>query len=123
VPAGTLPVGTRATQDDKLSFIRLSGDETILRLSEDPAGARTISGPAVVQACPIQSAGWKEAEGEAFADAPQPDVSFCVEGTRSIEGVWSFDLSPFSERTGDRGFALRPGSGAGIDFQVAFKVS
>jgi hypothetical protein len=123
VPAGTLPVGTRAGQDDKLSFVRLSGDEDVLRLTEDATGARTIVGAATVQACLIKDAGWPEGEAIAIADAPQPDAGSCVEGTRSTEGIWSFDVAAIAKPTDERGFALRPGAGAGADFQVAFKVS
>lgn len=122
VPPGSLPVGTRANQDDKLSFVRLSGDETTLRLSEVTTGARaTVQGPVKVMACQITASGWKEGEAIAFAAAPADDVTKCVEGVRSPEGVWLFDLAGFATRTDDRGFSLRPGKGAGIDFQVAFK--
>lgn len=123
VPKGTLPVGARAGQDDKLSFIRLSGDETVLRLSEDSTGRATVQGPAAVKACRITVADWKEGEAIAIAAAPPSDPKACVEGAKSPEGVWLFDLSSFADRTDGRGFALLPGKGAGLDFQVAFKVS
>ncbi len=123
VPKGTLPVGTRAGQDDKLSYIRLSGDETVLRLAEETTGRATVQGPAAVKACRITVAGWKEGEAIAIADAPPSDPNACVEGAKSPEGLWTFDLSSFPDRTDARGFALRPGKGAGVDFQVAFKVS
>ncbi len=120
VPAGTLPIGTRATQDDKRSFVRLSGDGTALGFAEDPAGARATSGPVKVQACKATAA-FKGGEGIDFRDAPAYDAARCVQGERSASGVWIFDLSSFPDRTDDFGFALVPGAGAGIDFQVAFR--
>lgn len=121
VPAGTLPVGTRATQDDKRSFVRLAGDGTALGFTEDPAGARSTSGPVKVQACKGKAA-FKDGEAIAFQDAPAYDTARCVQGERSASGVWIFDLSSFPDRTDDFGFALVPGVGAGIDFQVAFRL-
>lgn len=121
VTAGTLPVGTRAGQDDKLSYVRLSGDEKILRLTEDTSGRATVQGPPAVKACQITVSGWKEGEAMAIPEAPKSDPTACVEGSRSPEGFWLFDLTGFATRTDDRGFALLPGKGAGVDFQVAFK--
>jgi hypothetical protein len=123
VTPGTLPVGVRAGQDDKLSFVRLSGDEDILRLSEDPAGAREVQGPVAVRACQVTASGWKEGEAIAIDTAPAYDAGACVEGVRRPEGFWLFDLTTFADRTDDRGFALVPGEAGGVDYQVAFKAS
>jgi hypothetical protein len=124
VTKGSLPVGTRAGQDDKLSFVRLSGDETVLRLHEvAPPGRASVQGPAAVAACQITAAGWSEGEAVAIADAPAYDATKCIEGVRKPEGFWEFDLSSFPSRSDERGFALRPGKGAGVDFQVEFTPS
>lgn len=121
VPAGSLPVGTRLGQDDKLSFVRLEGTDEVLRLAENPAGTRDVSGPASVRACQVTEANWVEAEAITIEEGPDYDASVCVEGVRSEDGVWSFDLVTFPSPTDARGIALVPGEGAGIDFQVAFQ--
>ena len=119
VPEGTLPVGARV-QDDRLSFVRLAGDGTALGLAEDPEGRRDTNGPAKVQACKVTEP-WSDGEGIPLQDAPAYDPNKCVEGTLSASGVWLFDLSSFSDRTDDRGFVLRPGAGAGLEWQVALR--
>jgi len=121
VPADSLPVGTRV-QDDKLSFVRLSGTGRTLGLAEHPDGNRVNSGPVAVRACQITVDTWKDGEAIAIAEAPAYDTTNCVAGVRSSGGVWIFDLGGYSDRTDRRGFALVPGAGAGVDFQVAFKL-
>lgn len=121
VPAKTLPVGTRATTNDKLSFVRLAGDGTSLGFATDPAGAREVSGPAKVQACKVTEK-WAPAEGIPIPDAPTYSETKCVQGTLGASGIWVFDLSSFADRADELGFALVPGDGAGVDFQVAFKL-
>ncbi|HVM10769.1 MAG TPA: hypothetical protein VM345_20070 [Acidimicrobiales bacterium] len=121
VPSGTLPVGVRLT-DDKRSYIRLAGDQKVLTLAEDPAGARSTNGPVVVQACQVTTANWKDGEAIPLDGAPPFDAGSCVLGKRNAEtGTWTFDLASFPSPTDPRGFALVPGEGAGLDFQVAFK--
>lgn len=122
VPEATLPVGTRGS-DDKLSFVRLSGTATILGLAEHPDGNRTNAGPVAVRACQIKPSDWKAGAAVAFADAPAYDPADCVAGARSQSGVWLFDLSAYDSRADNRGFALVPGAGAGVDFQVAFRIT
>ena len=123
VPAGTLPVGARATLVDKLSVVRLAGEAEVLRLSENPSGSRNTAGAVAVQMCQVTKAGWAEGEAKPMQEAPPYEATKCVNGTRSPEGVWTFDLSSFDTRTDDRGFVLVPGTGAGPDFQVALAVS
>ena len=122
VPAGTLPVGTRATLTDKLSAVRLAGEADLLRLSEEPAGSRNTAGAVAVQMCQVTQGGWPEGEAKPMQEAPAHDATKCVNGSRSPDGVWTFDLSSFDTRTDDRGFVLVPGGGASPDFQVAFAV-
>lgn len=121
VPADTLPVGTRVGQIDKASFIRLAGGEEQLRLKENASGKRTTTGTATVQACRVAESGWEEAEAMSFSEAPEWSADDCILGERSEDGMWTFDLGPFDDRTDDRGFALVPGPGAPADFQVAFE--
>lgn len=124
VPAGTLPVGTRVGRDDKRSFVRLSGDDTVLRLTEDPTGSRSTAGVAAVQACQITSAVWAAKNEMAMGSADEPtwDPNRCVAGTRASDGTWTFDLSGFPTRSDGRGFALIPAPGGPIDAQVSFKL-
>jgi ubiquitin len=121
VPEGTLPVATRVT-DSKRSYVRLAGDGTALSLTEEPTGRRDSSGPVKVQACKV-TATWEDGEAVALQDAPPFDANKCVQGTASGDGGWLFDLSSFPDRADDKGFALVPGEGAGVEWQVAFKVA
>ena len=120
VPEGTLPVSFRVT-DDKRSYIRLAGEQKVLRLVEDPGGARATSGPAIVQACAVTSDPWADGEAIPFDGSPAWDAGSCVIGTPGGDGTWTFDLASFPKVDDPRGFALVPGEGAGVDFQVTFK--
>jgi hypothetical protein len=126
VPDGTLPVGKRVGQDDKRSFVRLSGTTAILALAEDSSGNRTppstATGPVGVRACQV-TADWDPAQGETFAQAPAYDTSRCATGARSDDGSWRFDLTAFFTRTDKRGFALVPTTDAAVDYQVTFKTT
>lgn len=119
VPDGVLPVAFRAT-DDKRSFVKLAGDGTSLGFAVDAAATRETSGPIKVQACKVTEA-WENGEALPLQDAPAFDPNKCVQGTLSASGIWIFDLSSFSDRTDDKGFALVAGTGAGVEWQVAFK--
>lgn len=121
VPEGTLPVAARV-EDSKLSFVRLAGDGTALGFTEEPSGRQENNGPAKVQACKVTEA-WEDGEAVPLQDAPAYDANKCVQGAVSASGVWLFDLSSFSDRADDKGFALVPGEGAGLEWQVAFKLT
>ncbi|HEX2851366.1 MAG TPA: hypothetical protein VHN98_12465 [Acidimicrobiales bacterium] len=125
VPDGTLPVGTRVGRDDKRSFVRLSGGDTVLRLTEDPSGSRATAGVAAVQACQVTTAAWsaKTAVAMSSPDEPTWDANTCVAGTRASDGTWTFDLSAFASPTDARGIALVPAPGGPIDAQVTFKAA
>lgn len=120
VPAGTLPVGARATLDDKLSFVRLQGTGSVLGFAEEASGTRTTSGAPAVQACRVTSP-WSDGEAIAISQAPSFDRTKCVAGQRSASGAWIFDLASFDNRTDSLGFALVPSTGS-VDFQVAFRL-
>lgn len=121
VPPETLPVGTRLGQIDKASFILLDGGAEELRLKENESGNRTTTGTATVNACRVSESGWEEGEAMSFDEAPEWSADDCILGERGEDGVWTFDLGPFDDRTDNRGFALVPGPGAPADFQVAFE--
>jgi hypothetical protein len=119
VPAGTLPVAFRAT-DDKISYVKLAGDGTSLGFAVDATGTHETSGPIKLQACKVTKA-WSDGEGIALQDAPTSDPNKCVEGTASASGIWLFDLTSFPDRTDEFGFAIKAGAGAGLEWQVALK--
>lgn len=118
VPEGSLPVGTRLTQTDKASFLRLVGDERNLVLTEVADGGRGAD--AAVQACVITESGWQGGGNQSFDDAPAWDADACVPGMRSDEGAWTFALGMLGAPDDPRGYALVPGADAPADFQVAF---
>lgn len=121
VPDGTLPVASQVT-DSKRSYVRLAGDGTALGFTEEPTGRQENAGPAKVQACKVTEA-WEDGEAIPLTEAPEFDANKCVQGTVSASGVWLFDLSSFPDRADDKGFALVPGEGAGVEWQVAFKLT
>jgi hypothetical protein len=122
VPDATLPVGSRATLPDKVSFVRLAGTATALVLTEDPDGTRGDAAAAVVAACQVLEDDWQPGEAASFEDAPTYDAAACVAGVRDEQGSWTFDLASFPEtRTAATGFALVPGGDAPLDVQVAFR--
>lgn len=120
VPEGSLPVGKRLGQEDKRSYVRLAGTQTELRLSESGTGRSTGNSVVAVQACRVTAAGWSEGRGVALSAAPAFDANACVKGQRATDGVWSFDLSPYPDRTDAKGFALVVAPDSGVDFQVNF---
>jgi hypothetical protein len=120
VPEGSLPVGKRLGQDDKQSFIRLSGTAATLTLRlAAPEGQRSAD-MATIQACPINNAGWYSGEAVAWDARPAYSTDGCIAGTRGADGSWTFDFGAIADRGGQRGFALVPGPDAPIDFQIAF---
>ena len=119
VPEGSFPVANRLGQVDRVSFVRLAGDATVLVLSEDADASREALGAGAVAACPIEGDNWEEEPEQSFDDAPTWSEDSCVAAVED-DGRWSFDLSSFEDRTGDAGFALVPTVDAPADFQVVF---
>ncbi len=120
VPEGTMPVGARLNELDKVSFLRLSGTGSKLVLTEDTAGAREALGNGAVRACVIVDAGWVEEADQAMSDAPEINTDRCVDGVEDADR-WTFDLSGFSNRAAQTGFALLPAANAPADFQLTFR--
>ncbi|MBW3615986.1 MAG: hypothetical protein KY439_11880 [Actinobacteria bacterium] len=97
-PEKAAAVGIRLDVDPK-AFRRL-----ILNLKESAANGSTVGVQvAAIKACAIQ-ADWAPAK-----DAPWPPppaaTDGCVNGTRSADGVWSFDISPIAVRWLEGGLA------------------
>ena len=120
VPEGSLPVANRFGDIDKSSYVRLTGTETTLTLTETVEGQRVAAGAAVVQACHSTDGGWAGGTNASFDDAPPVDTAACAIGARAEDGTWTFDLSAFGDPAAVTGFALLPGPEAPLDFQVAF---
>jgi hypothetical protein len=122
VPEGTMPVGRRIGQDDKISFVRLIGTERVLELHEASDGQRTPPlGTIGVRLCQSTDANWTGGDAQTFDDAPAYATDQCAAGQRSDDGVWRFDLGSFADVEDHRGFVLVPAEDAAVDFQVAFE--
>ena len=121
VPEGSMPVGKRIGQNDKISFLRLIGTATLLELHEASEGQRTPPvGEIGVQLCQSTEAEWSGGDAQTFDAAPSWDGDQCVDGVRSGDGTWTFDLSGFESAEDRRGFVLVPAADAAVDFQVSF---
>lgn len=117
-PGGGLPVGAVAGEASKRSFVALTGDETVLRLKlvDDPSNVGAES--AAIRACPIVT-GWEASRG-ASMDAEPAWAEPCIDAVRGDDGVWTFDLSTFGAPGDADGFALTPGTAAGLSFNLTF---
>jgi hypothetical protein len=121
IPEGTMPVGTRIAQTDKVSFLRLDGDGSELVLVEDEEGRRGSEfETSPVQLCQLVDGEWEEGENQPMSDAPEHDPDACVPGLERPDGTWAFTLFTFADPTDARGFALVPTDDAPVDFQVTF---
>lgn len=120
VPEGALPVGTRLSQDDKRTFVRLSGTATVLTLKLGAPEGQRSPDAAAVQACKITDITWKPGKAVSFEDAPPYSTQDCVPGKAGPDRSWSFDLSTFVDRAGEGGVAIVPGPEPPLDFQLAF---
>jgi hypothetical protein len=119
-PEDGLPVAATGGNMTKLSFVRLSGTATVLKLAMvEGTGANLNETSAAIKACPITEA-WQAARGVPLADAPAYDAATCVLANVS-DGAWTFDLSGLLERGRTNGFALVPGVSQADTFQVTFK--
>ncbi|MEX2555424.1 MAG: hypothetical protein WEB06_07325 [Actinomycetota bacterium] len=124
VPEGGLPVAARLGTDHRRSFILLDGTETKLRLGiVDTPGANMLEGLAVVQACPVVTAGWTPATAQPFEEAPAFDCTTAAVARRLDDGSFLFDLAAIPEAVRANGFALVPGPGAPPSFQVVFSTA
>jgi hypothetical protein len=116
--SGILPVAATGGNDNKRSFIKVSGDETTLRLKE-AADGNVRSDAGGVKACLI-TVDWQPARGQALSASPAFDSGNCATGVRDAEGVWTFDLSTFAPLADTKGFALTPAAGTASTFEARF---
>lgn len=105
IDSGDLPVGATLGREDYRSFVRLRGDGLELRLAivddhPDNRGAET----ATIQACPNTTDAWVAGGDQAISDAPEFDLSHCVEGIRDGSS-FRFDLT---------GLAVEPDAGLSL---------
>jgi hypothetical protein len=121
-PEDGLPVGAAAGNTTKMSFVRLSGTATLLRLGLVGApGANVNETGAAVKLCRINESGvWEAHRGIELANAPTYDPDDCVLANVAADGAWTFDLAGRDDRTSPIGFALVPGVAVSDTFQVTF---
>lgn len=120
VPDGSLPVAAFVGQPEKESYFTLTGDGIALELHESSAaGANFGQDQAQILVCKVTETGWELPPGSAPEEAPDYDADRCVDGVRSSEGTWLFDLTPFGEAADDAGFALTPSEESTATFQVS----
>ena len=103
VPANALAVSASGGEPDKVAAVGILLDvepdrfqRLLLNMKEvaDP-GANVGNNAAAINACPITGS-WTSVKDGDWASRPAADTSSCVAGSRSSEGVWSFDLSSFA---------------------------
>lgn len=120
VPPDGLPVAMAGGDVDRLSFFRLGGSGTVLKLGVLSRESGPLNeGPAVV-ACPITADAWKAAPRQQLTRAPAYDAASCVNGKRFDSTTITFDLTRFPERIGGRGFVLVPKGPVGATFEIVF---
>ena len=116
---GGLPVTAAGGQTTRYSFFRLGGDDSTLRLKEAAGGVAADS--ATIRLCPLASGDWKPGPAQPMSAAPKIDESaLCASGTRTGDGIWTFDVFDFLPVDGGNGFALVP-TGTASTFQVVFE--
>ena len=123
IPEGGLPVAAVAGEEDKRSYLRLSGGGTHLRLAlhSDP-GSAVLEELAGLRACPVTTGDWTGRPAMKLERAPKIDCSLRAPGRRQRDGTYLFDLSSFADRARANGIALAPTKGDGRTFQVVFAV-
>lgn len=125
VPDGSVAVGRRAGQTDKISYLRLAGRGGMLDLEIDPNGANVLDPLAGLMLCVVTEAGWTVGHGDvSLADAPPFDCTNGIVGTRGDTGErWIFDVSLLDLAT-IPGVAIVPDDDAvAPQFQVVFRVA
>jgi hypothetical protein len=103
VPSNAIAVSAGGGQSDKVAAVGIdpavavgaSVDTVSLRLVESAAGGANMSSDkAKVVACPATSP-WGPSKNAAWRDRPAADCGLAaVDGVRSSDGVWAFDLTP-----------------------------
>jgi hypothetical protein len=121
-PNNGLPVASAGNQDAKRSYIKLSGDTTLLRLKlVGDANQNINADAAALKICPIKTANWQPARGQALDSGPAFNADTCQAGKRVDATTWDFDLEQFGRPSDVPGFTITRGAGAtGNSFQVVF---
>lgn len=118
VPDGSLPVSSAFGEPDRHTYLRLTGDQTVLTLElvNHPIGSR-FPEDAAVWLCPITE-GWEGERAMAPDDAPDYRCRRRVEGEAGDDS-WTFDLARFDDPARRNGWVLvaPPES---PDFQILF---
>jgi hypothetical protein len=105
VPANALAVSASGGEPDKVAAVGVLLDvepelfqRLILNVTEasDP-GSNVGSSQGAIQACAITGS-WTSTKGGDWANRPAADLGDCVDGVRSSDAVWRFDLSTFARR-------------------------
>jgi hypothetical protein len=112
-----LPVASTAGKDSKRSYFSLTGEGTLLMLKQTPDG-NVQPETAVIKICKV-TVDWKAERGSKLDPNVQEYDPSCSTGS-VLDGVWSFDLSGFSEADRESGLTITPGAGTALTFQVNF---
>jgi hypothetical protein len=125
VPDGSVAVGSRAGQVDKVTYLRLVGDPGLLQLKVDASGSNVLDADAVLAACPVTQAGWKVGHGDVTpAAGPQYSCSLSSPGVRSSDGTtWAFDLSSLDMSNGVAIVPVVSTTEVTKSFQVVFNLT
>jgi len=106
VPANGLAISASNGEPEKSAAVGIALDvdparldRLLLNLGEvADSGANDGAAVAAIRACPIKSS-WTEVKGGAWPPPPiTGDLASCVVGSRSTDGIWSFDLTGFARR-------------------------
>ena len=123
IPQGGLPVAAIAGDEDKRSYLRLSGAGTHLRLAlHSEPGSAVLEDMANVRACPVVSGDWTGRPAMKLERAPRMDCSVRAPGRLQRDGTYAFDLSAFADRARANGVALAATKGDARTFQLVFAV-
>ncbi len=116
---GLLPVHVVGGNVTKFSFVRLIGDDPVLRLKVAAGGVNADA--AAVRAC-VATTAWQPARGIKPEAAPKFDPARCATGRPGAPGVREFDLEQFGVLGDGNGFVLTVGADtAPPTYQLAFE--
>jgi hypothetical protein len=133
VPAGTIAVSATAGQPEKVAAVDISpeigtgtAERAILTIPEADAGEQIENTSAVIVACPITQFWVGGANGQWSNQPPNSCSTLKIPGTRSADGIWTFDITSIAAlwltpgQLAPNGVALlpEPAAGTGGTFQV-----
>lgn len=115
-PDGDLPVEALAGSTTRLSFVRLTGRATTLRLAQVSTRSDVNAAKAAIQLCRITNPAWTAQRDEPMSQAPPYDPNDCVKGAKS-GSVWLFTMTR-ADRSSPNGFVIVPVLDASPTFGV-----